>query len=226
MANTNNNQKAEKNVAVGEAVSKTENFFRTYGKMLTWLGTAAVVIVAIILAVFQYYLKPLKSEAADQTFVAEQYFRANDFDKALNGDGNALGFSQIIDEYGAKGGEIVYFYAGVCELKLGNAENAISYLNKYKGEDPILAARAQSCIGDGYVMLEQYDKAVAHFEKAANTADNTFAAAYLLKAGITSEELGNKEKALAFYNTIKDKYPQTYEGYEVDKYISRLTVEK
>ena len=36
------------------------------------------------------------------------------------------------------------------------------------------------------------------------------------------EELGEKDNAIKTYQEIKDKYPQTVEGYEIDKYISRI----
>ena len=60
-------------------------------------------------------------------FPAEANFRNGEYDLALNGDGNVLGFSQIIDEYGAKGGKDVYLYAGLCELQLGNYQEAINF---------------------------------------------------------------------------------------------------
>lgn len=224
MAKNVNNQKNDSKQGVEDAVSKTELFFKANGKLITYITTGVVVVAAAIVLISQFYIKPLKKEAVDQTFVAEQYFRADDFETALNGDGNALGFAQIIEEYGAKGGEAVYFYAGVCEIKLGNAQNAIDYLKHYKGSDEIIAARAQCCLGDAYVMLENYTQALSHYEKAISMADNTFTAGYLLKAGILCEEMGDNAKALKNYQIIKDKYPQTYEGYEIDKYISRITV--
>ena len=49
-----------------------------------------------------------------------------------------------------------------------------------------------------------------------------YAAGYLLKAGLTAEKLGQDEKALGFYQTIKDQYPQSMEGYDIDKYIGRI----
>ena len=155
-------------------------------------------------------------------FPAEANFRAQEYALALNGDGNVLGFAQIAKEYGSKAGKSVYLYAGICELQLGNYESALSYLKKYNGKDAILAARALGCQGDAYVGLEKYKEALSSFEKAAAKTDNIFAASYLLKAGIVCEELGNKEKALSFYKKIKDQYPQSIEGYEVDKYISRI----
>ena len=51
---------------------------------------------------------------------------------------------------------------------------------------------------------------------------NLFAASYLLKAGIVAEEMGNKDKALAYYKEIKDKWTSAPEAAEIDKYISRI----
>ena len=153
---------------------------------------------------------------------AEENFRNGDYELALNGDGNVLGFVQILDEYGTKAGKSVNFYAGVCELQLGNWESAIKYLQAYYGKDAILAARAQACSGDAYVGLEDYSKALGYFEKAAATIDNMFAAGYLLKAGVVAEKLGENAKALSFYEKIKDQYPQSMEAYDIDKYIGRI----
>ena len=49
-----------------------------------------------------------------------------------------------------------------------------------------------------------------------------YAAGYLLKAGAVCEKLGQKDQALAFYKRIKEQYPQSMEGYDIDKYISRI----
>jgi len=219
MAKEIRNENAE---AVVEAVSKTEQFFNKNGKLLGGIVAGLVVVAAIVFCWYKFAYQPAVDEALGQMAVAEENFRAADYELALNGDGNALGFVQIIDEYGSKAGKAVYFYAGVCELQLGNWESAISYLKAYKGKDAILAARATACIGDAYVGLEDYQKALGYFEDAAAKADNMYAAGYLLKAGAVAEKLGDNAKALSFYETIKDQYPQSMEGYEIDKYIGRI----
>ena len=71
-------------------------------------------------------------------------------------------------------------------------------------------------------MLEDYKAALGWFEKAAKTSADLFSATYLLKAGVTAEKLGDNGKALAAYKQIKDKYPQSIEGMDIDKYISRI----
>ena len=219
MAKEIKNENAE---AVVEAVSKTEKFFNENGKLLAGICAGVVVACAAVFCWVKFVHQPNVAEAQGQMAYAEQVFRSGDYQTALNGDGNTLGFVQIIEEYGNKAGESVYFYAGVCELQNGNWEQAIKYLESYKGNDAILAARAKACIGDAYVGLENYSKALSCFEAAAATADNMFAAGYLLKAGAVAEKLGDDTKALSFYKKIKESYPQSMEGYDVDKYIGRI----
>ena len=211
---------------VEERVSAVDKFFKENGKLIWGCAIALIVIGAAILCYQKFYLQPKKAEAAAQLFPAENNFAAGEYDLALNGDGNVLGFAQVIDEYGSKAGSAAYLYAGVCELHLGNYAEALNYLKKYDGKDAILAARALGCQGDAYVGLEKLNDALACFDKAAAKADNMFAAGYLLKAGVVCEELGNPAKALTYYKKIKDQYPQSMEGYDIDKYISRIENEQ
>ena len=219
MAKEIKNENAE---AVVEAVSKTEKFFEENGKLISIICAGFVVACAIVFCWFKFAYQPKVNEAQGQMAVAEQNFRYADYELALNGDGNALGFAQIIDEYGKKAGKAVYFYAGVCELQLGEWEQAIKYLQAYNGKDAILAARATACIGDAYVGLEDYKKALGYFEKAAATVDNMYAAGYLLKAAAVAEVLGENEKALSYYKSIKENYAESLEAYDIDKYIGRI----
>ena len=221
----NEKERAKENTAaVVEAVSRTELFFNSN-------KTAIIAIIAVlIIAGAGFFLwhkfgyMPQKAEAQEQMFPAEANFRAEEYELALNGDGNVLGFAQIIEEYGNKAGKAVYFYAGVCEYQLGNYNEAISYLSSYKGKDKILLARATACIGDSYVALNDYAKAVGYFEKAASIVENIYAAGYLLKAGVTYEELGQKDKALQCYTEIKDKYAgNPMVARDIDKYIEKVS---
>ena len=218
-------EEAQRQENISEKVSVANRFMDENKKIIYGVVIAVLVIGLGILAYNQWVAKPKAAEAMEQMFPAENSFAAGEFEVALNGDGNNLGFKDIISEYGSHAGRAATFYAGVCELQLGNYEEAISYLKKYKGKDAILMGRATACIGDAYVGLEDYKTAVGYFEKAAAQADNIFAATYLLKAGIAYEALGQKDKALSCYKTIKDQYPQSVEGYDIDKYISRIEAE-
>lgn len=223
MANNNlTEQEALQKEKLDSTVSSIERYYQENKKTFYGCVIAVLVIILGILAYNQWILKPKQVEAMQQLFPAEAAFQAGSYETALNGDGNILGFKDIISQYGKKGGKAVYLYAGICELQLGNYQEAINNLKQYSGKDKILSARALACIGDAYVGLEDYNTAVSYFEKAAKESDNLYSANYLLKAGITYEELGNESKASACYKEIKDKYPQSVEGYDIDKYISRI----
>jgi tetratricopeptide (TPR) repeat protein len=162
------NQHQDPEQSVEQALNTTEHFIEKNKKTLMYSAIAIIAIAAIGFAYQHLYRKPLINEALAQTFMAEQHFRSDSFALALNGDGNSLGFAQIIDEYGSKAGESVYMYAGISELQLGNYENAISYLKKYDGNDPIMKARSISNIGDAYAGLENYKEALSFYLKAAD----------------------------------------------------------
>ena len=207
---------------VEEGLSAVETFFNE-NKKIIWGSIAAIIAAgAIVLSYQKFYVQPKRVEGQAQMFPAEANFRAQEYNLALNGDGNVLGLAQIAEEYGANAGKSVYLYSGICELNLGNYESALSYLKKYNGKDEILAAKALAYQGEAYTGLEKYKEALVAFEKAASKADNIFAASYLLKAGNLCEEIGDKAKALSFYKKVKDQYPQSMEAYDVDKYISRI----
>lgn len=208
--------------AVAEAVSKTDLFFKKYEKVILGAALAALVIAFAVYAYQRWVFQPKVAEAQEQLFPAEMAFAAEQWETALNGDGNSLGIAEVISQYKGACPKAATFEAGVCALQLGNYEEALSFLKKYKGTDAILKARAIACQGDAYVGLEKLDAALAAYEKAAAVVDNDFAAAYLLKAGIVAEELGQTEKALKLFKSIKESYPQSYEAVEIEKYITRI----
>ena len=207
---------------VAEAVSKTEQFFKENGKLIYGCVIGVLVIALAVLAYNRFILQPKKVQATDQMARAEQWFLSGEYELSLTGDDNDLGFEDIIKQYGSKAGEAVYMYAGIAKLQTGAPEEAIQYLKKYDGEDPILLGKAQACIGDAYADLENYSEAISWYQKAAKTSDNALAASYLLKAGIAAEANGNDTQALSFYKEIKDKWGNAPEALEIDKYITRI----
>lgn len=223
MAKQNTNEEV-RNGNAEIVASKAEQFYSTNKKVIWGIVIAVIVLGAAVLGYTKFIYQPKCEEAQAQMYPAEQLFAAGQYETALNGDGNVLGFAQVIDEYGAKAGKAVYFYAGVCALQTGNNEDALNYLKKYKADDPVLAPRAKACQGDALVNMgeEHYAEAAECFMQAAQMSDNMFAAGYLVKAGVTYEALGNNDKALECYQSVKDNYPQSIEAAEIDKYIARI----
>ena len=217
-----NNQEAQRAEEIAAQVSSSEKLYNEH-KGVIWGVLGGIVVIGLaILGYSKFIYTPAVAEAQQAVFPAELNFQNGEFELALNGDGNTLGFAEIIDQYGSKAGKAVYLYAGTCCAQLGNWEEALVYLKKYSGKDPILAARAIALQGDCKAALGEAAQAASLYEKAAAKADNLFAAAYLVKAGQIYLSLGQNDKALSAFETVKEKYPQSIEAYDIDKYINRV----
>ena len=59
--------------------------------------TAVVVVWLAILGYQKFIYQPKCAEAQEQAFPAEANFQKGEYELALNGDGNVLGFAEIID---------------------------------------------------------------------------------------------------------------------------------
>ena len=214
--------KQHQEVSVQEALSKSEEFFAKYKNPLMYGVIGIIIVAGLVFAYQKFFREPKIEEAMGQMFLAEQAYRNNLYEMALNGDGNILGFNQILDEYGTLAGKAVHFYIGVCYLQIGDNQSAIDALQKYSSKDFVIQARAFCCMGDAYANLDNLAKAEEYYLKAAYHHDNIMAATYLKKAAIICEETGAFDRAIKRYQELKEKYPQTAEAYEADKYIARL----
>ena len=217
-----NNQEAQRAEEIAAQVSSSEKFYNEHKGVIWGVLRGIVVNGLAILGYSKFIYTPAVAETQQAVFPAELNFQNGEFELALNGDGNTLGFAEIIDQYGSKAGKAVYLYAGTCCAQLGNWEEALVYLKKYSRKAPILAARAIALQGDCKAALGEAAQAASLYEKAAAKADNLFAAAYLVKAGQMYQSLGQNDKALKSFQTVKEKYPQSIEGYDIDKYINRV----
>jgi tetratricopeptide (TPR) repeat protein len=224
MSNKEKNQTDGNLQEVENALTSAEQFFENNQKIITIIFGAAVVIAALFLSLHRFYTIPREQRANEQMFVAEQYFEKDSFNLALNGDGNYPGFLDIMDDFGGtKSADLAQYYTGVSYLRLGQFEDAIDYLEDFDTDDALVGPVAIGACGDAYAELGDSDKAVKCYIKAANKNDNAFTAPiYLLKAGKLYEILGESDKALKAYSEIKDKYPESTEGRQIDKYIARI----
>ncbi len=213
----------DKIVAVEEALSKTEQFIENNQKTLTIIISVIILIVLGFFGYKKFVVQPQEKEAQSQIFMAEMYFQKDSLDKALYGDGNYLGFVDIVDQYSiTKTAKLANYYAGMCLLKKGEFEGAIDYLENFSVDDHIIAPMALGAIGDAYSELKNFDKAVSYYLDAANKDNNEFTSpTFLFKAGLTYEILNDYKNALKVYQRIQDDYKSSSEARDIEKYIAR-----
>jgi tetratricopeptide (TPR) repeat protein len=216
--------KDEPIVDVEQAFSKTELFIENNKKSLGIIIGAIAVLVGGYFAYKYWYVAGEETKAQAEMFKAEQYFEKDSLDKAMNGDGNlVMGFSQIVDEYSiTPSGNLAEYYLGMCLLKKGQYEEAISHLQSFDGNDQIVAPIATGAIGDANLELGKTEEAINFYLKAAEQNNNKFTTPiYLKKAAMANEDKGNYADAVKLYERIQNEFAETTEGKDMDKYIAR-----
>ncbi len=208
------------------ALTKTEQFIEDNQMKITYAVGVIVVLVAVFLAFNKFYLQPKEEEALTQMFMAENYFEKDSFNLAINGDGNYLGFLDIIDDYGVtKSANRAKYYTGISYLRMGQYEDAIDYLKKFKTNDLLLAPVKAGAIGDAMLELGNSDDALKQYKKAYSETENELTTPiYKMKAARLLESMDKLEEALKLYEEIKKDYPESAEGTTVDRYIARVKV--
>lgn len=207
-------------------VEKALSFWDSYKKPV--LGILAVLVIGVggWLGYKNMVVAPKEAKANDAIAKAQQYFAMDSMNLALNGDGASKGFLKIAKEYsGTNAGNLAGYYAGICYLNLGEYAKAEKFLKDFSSDDTYLQARAYALTGDALSEQKKFADAVDYYKKAAdrNEKDESFNAEYLFRAGMLySTELNKQSEAVAVFKKIKDEYPTTQRGLEIDKYLARL----
>jgi tetratricopeptide (TPR) repeat protein len=224
MADKDQNKGIE-NLEINETLNKAEGYVAENKKSISIIGG---VVLVVILGYFGYtnlVVKPQEINAQKEMFKAERYFQLDSVDKAINGDGQFMGFLEIIDTYGSSNSaNLAHYYLGMCYMKKKQWAEAIEYLSKYDAEDDITGALALGAIGDANLELGKKDEAEKFYMKAVDWDSNQFTAAiFLMKAAFVRELNKDYKGAGELYQRIKKDYPQSTEARDIEKYIVRAT---
>ena len=180
-----------------EIIAKAQDFWTRYQKQIT------IVLAVIVLGVGGWYgyksfvQKPKAEKAIDAMFKAEDYYRMDSLQKALNGDGINPGFLKVIRDYGGTdAGNLARFYAGDCYLRTGDFNNAVKQLKEFSTSSKQVQARAYKLLADAYSELGRNEEAIENYKKAAHhfTEDRFGSAEYLFFAASLSEKIGKKQR--------------------------------
>lgn len=228
--------KTEQVLESTENINNREAFFMKYKKAILIAVAAIIVVIAGVFLYISQISGPREEKASTALSKGQTYFNNEMFEQAVNGDGAGfVGFAKLADEYsGTKAGNLANLYAGLCYANLGKWAEAQKSLDAFSTEDDqMISPTSQAALGDAYAHLNQLDKAVDAFKKAADMADskaeddanNSLSPIFLIKAGEVLESQGKKDEALKIYQDIKKKYVNSMlvQSAEIDKYIERAS---
>lgn len=208
---------------IQEKLIGIENWFERNPKLLIGIGVALIVVVGGFFG-YRYYVGTQDAVAQKEMFQAQRYFEADSLNLALNGDGNNLGFIQIIDDYSmTEAANLANFYVGSIYLKQGKYPLAIFHLQDFSASDMLVQARAYSLMGDAYMEQNDFENAAKYYDKAASYKPNKqFTPTYLMKAALAYEKLNENAKAIKAYQTVIDTYWESTEFQNAKKFKAKL----
>ncbi len=220
---------SEKHEEMNESLARVQGFWEKFQKPILIIVAALVIGVGGWYGYTEYIVKPKEEKASDILFKAQQYFTMDSSNLVLNGDGQSKGVLFVINNYGGtKAANLSKYYAGVSYLKLGDFNNAVKYLKDFSTDAKQIQLMAYGCLGDAYSELNKKEEAVSNYKKAAAAfeEDESNSAEYLFRAALLEEAGGKTKEALDLYKELKEKFPKTEKGFQADKYIYRLSIEK
>lgn len=227
------NEESAKPKVVDPTLEGLQFFYESNKKMINYVGGSIALVVGLFVFYKFYYMPDKEKAAANEIFWAQTFFEKDSFNIALKGgimvrtsegDKTMMGFEQIADEYSITSvGSLANYYTGVCYLRTGQFEKAIEFLQKYDGNDMMVAPIAIGCIGDANMELNRTDEALKYYLKASEKNANSFTTpVYLKKAAFAYELQKNYTEALNIYERIKKEHGRSNEAREIEKYISKV----
>lgn len=212
-----------------DTISKNEDMILKYKNAI--IGAVVILLVAVAGYFFWRNNRAETFEKASTAMAkAQEYYSqaiisddAELFQKALNGDSINAGFLAVANDYSGKAANVATLYAGICQARLGNMEEAAKLLEKYDGDDEMVSSQALAALGNVKAALGQLDEAVSILKKAAAKADNNaLSPNMLIQAAEILESQGKKDEALKIYEQIRDNYKEWLRNNEIENYIERV----
>jgi tetratricopeptide (TPR) repeat protein len=230
MARRKNKKKEEETlVDLVEAKESLQDYFERNQLLVLGIIAAVIIVIGGIFAYMNLYKAPRNQNAMQQMYQAQFQFEQDSFAKALENPGGGYdGFLDIIDNYsGTKAANTAKYYAGVSYLRLGRIEAAISFLKDFSASGDVLPISKNGALGDAYSELEDFDKAISHYKKAIDIRENEFLTPYYMdKLAKLYEHQGKFDEAQKYFKIIKEKYPNSSVGRDVDKFLKRAELRK
>lgn len=218
-----NKQEEEVLVDIVEVRDNFQGFYEKNQKIIWGVLGALVILVGGYFVYHNLYLQPREKEAVSQMYQAQLQFERDSFAQALTKPGGlSLGFLDIQDQYsGTKAANLSNYYIGVSYLNLGKFEAAVDYLKSYKPTAPEMKIMKNGALGDAFSELQDMEKAMSFYKNAADSDNDLLTPYYLKKVGMLYERQGDAAAAAKAYQQIKDNYPTSAEGREIDKFLAK-----
>jgi len=185
-------------------------------KTLTWVSTATIALVAVIL-IYVFAVRNPGIKKADSAF-AKAYAEL-----VAGNDSLALVDMRAAAEFGHKSGNLAKVYAANMLYEKADYQAALEYYKDADLNDAVAAPGVLGKAGDCLVALGKPEEALPYFDKAISAADGNpqLVPYFLQKKAHIYNKLGKHAEEAEMYKEIANKYPTSLQGQSAEKYLER-----
>ena len=201
---------------------KAQKFFRVHSQKV-YIAIGAVAVLAVVAVFMARSKKDAEFRAADRLGIAEQFYYAQDFQRAIPE------MQQIIDTFpGTRSAGTATFLLANAYFSTGNVDQAKnhfqSYLDRYKHFE-VFTASSYAGIAACLDIQGHYREAAASFEKAAKAFPKSFLAPFHLKDAARCFTIaGDIAKAREIYSKITTDYRNSSIAQDASFYLESLSL--
>lgn len=209
----------------GNAVTRSLAFFNKYQNIIYGVLIALLLLACAYIALNRFYIQKKNQEASALIEAPVNRLMAGDSASlrlALEGDDEDEGFLSIAEGYKiTRTANSARYYAGLCCLKLGQKDEALEYLKKFKHREDVIWYECQALVGDLYDEAGDEAAAVRYYKKAAKGKDPFITPVTLFKLAQMYERQDKWKEALKAYQSIERDFYAEYGKMNVSQYAER-----
>lgn len=201
-----------------------QGFYENNKKTISTVITVVLVAVVGYFGYTKMYMEPKQEKAATAMAWAQQNFQMDSLNLALNGDGRNPGFNKIASSHsGTPAGNLAHYYAGICNLKMGDFAKAISELQAFDGKGTLLGRQAKGALGQAYMESGNSAKAIESYKAAiAGGSDKLITPMYLYQLALAYDAAGQANEAKDAFKRIRDEFPNSPQARDIAKELARV----
>lgn len=205
---------------VNESLTTAAQRIEDNKKYINWALIAIAVLALLAIGYIYGIRNPNLEKAKTQIGDADiELLMQGDEEQALKD------YEKVAAEFSNKPAERAHLEAAILLYKKGEYEKAAKHLEDFNATDNLIAPASKSLLGNCYVNLKAYDKALNAFDQAIKLANGNelYAPAFMIKKATVLHEQKKYAEEAAVYQEIKDKYYMYTQQnrFEVDKYLER-----
>ena len=202
---------------VNESLTSAAQRIEDNKKYINWALIAIAVIALLAIGYIYGIRNPNLEKATTQIGEADLELMQGNQDEALKD------FEKVAAEFSNKPAERAHLNAAILLYQKGEYEKAAKHLEDYSAAGNLIGPASKSLLGDCYVNLKKYDKAMSAFDQAIKMANGNelYAPAFMMKKATLLHSQKKYAEEAAIYQEIKDKYLMYVQQsrIDIDKYL-------